>query len=136
MISIEEIKSKYFEKNGENLDTVLSGTANAERYIKRVQMLIEEDIKDKNPNYLTLKQTDKLYDFQKDAIIEAILEQIDYMMNVGDFTQVSGYDPITNSIADNKQLKKRHISALAKQILDNAGLYYSGIKSYSSRRLY
>jgi len=95
-------------------------------FVNRCEMLVEEEIKARNPNYAIWKARG-LSEPQLDAIYRATIEQAIYMFSVGDFNLMSGYDPITGVMTPLEELRKRAFSPMAKKVLTNAGLFYAGI---------
>lgn len=104
--------------------------------INRTELIILTKIKLCNPSF----QEDEATEYEKNEIKRALLEQVAYMTNVGDFSLITGYDPINNSLADIKELHKRRIAPLAKDILIAAGLLYKGVRrgieGYAEQRRY
>lgn len=104
----------------------LSMTATA--LINRTENIILTEIKKRNPTF----REDKLSEYEKEIIYRSILEQIAYMCTAGDYTLIVGYDAVANSLADAKQLRKRSLAPLAKDMLLSAGLFYSGIGGHGA----
>lgn len=98
-----------------------------EAFVNRVEMIIEEEIKTRNPNYTRQLNHGLITELQKEAIYKAMLEQATYIFSVGDMTMISGYDPVTGIMTPLNEIRKRTLSPMAKKILTNAGLFYSGI---------
>ncbi len=95
-------------------------------FVNRIEMMIEEEIKTRNPNYVRLKRKG-LSEIQNDAIYRAILEQAAYVFVVGDMNFISGYDPVSGVMTPLNEIRKRQFSPMAIKILTNVGLFYSGI---------
>lgn len=101
-------------------------TNKVDAFVNRIEMMIEEEIKTRNPNYAIWKARG-LSEPQLDAIYSATIEQAIYMFSVGDFNLMSGYDPITGVMTPLEELRKRAFSPMAKKVLTNAGMFYAGI---------
>lgn len=101
-------------------------TNKVDAFVNRIEMMIEEEIKTRNPNYAIWKARG-LSEVQEDAIYRAILEQAAYVFVVGDMNFISGYDPVSGNITPLNEIRKRQFSPMAIKILTNVGLFYSGI---------
>jgi hypothetical protein len=110
------------------LQTKLSGGNNKiAAFANRVEMIVDEEIKANCPNYLE----SELETLQTTAIWNAKLEQAFYLINNYDMTIISGVDPQTGQIMPIDEIRKRAFSPMAKKILSNAGLFYSGIGAWN-----
>lgn len=101
-------------------------TNKVDAFVNRIEMMIEEEIMARNPNYVRLKRKG-LSEIQNDAIYRAILEQSAYVFMVGDMNFISGYDPVSGVMTPLNEIRKRQLSPMAKKILTNAGMFYAGI---------
>ena len=95
-------------------------------FINRTETILKEEIKSRAPTV----DLDNLTDKQKTAFQNALIEQMLYVINIGDFTLISGYDNNSNSLTDLRELRKRTYSPIAIKILKNSGLLFSGITNY------
>lgn len=111
-----------------NLQTKLAGGNNKiAAFANRVEMIVDEEIKERCPNYLE----SELETLQTDAIWNAKLEQAFYLINNYDMTIISGVDAQTGQIMSIDEIRKRAFSPMAKKILSNVGLLYSGIGAWN-----
>ena len=111
-----------------NLQTKLQGGNNKiAAFANRVEMIVDEEIKANCPNYLE----SELETLQTTAIWNAKLEQAFYLINNYDMNIMSGIDPQTGQIMSIDEIRKRAFSPMAKKILSNAGLLYSGIGAWN-----
>jgi hypothetical protein len=112
-------------KYGVNLSTELKGNSEhkVSAFINRVEMVVYEEIKDRNPSF----NESELEQIHLDNIWKAMLEQAYYMMNNYDMNIFSGVDPTNNNVMPISEIRKRAFSPLAKKILSNSGLLYSGL---------
>ncbi len=124
-----EFENDLLKNKGMNLQTRIDDDDDApgkvERFIDRVVMLVENEVKRHN----------KRFDFnaapepQQQAFYEACLEQAMYLYLLGDMSLINGFDPISNTIIDIEEVRKRAFSPTAKQLLLNAGLLYRGLSN-------
>lgn len=132
---IEQFRNDYFKKTGRTFAVDFGSSPEQEvAFINRVEWLIDSVISSHSPNYVMNKSKNAISEYQKNVIWEAILEQVVYMMLVGDTTLMSGIDPVTNTVIPIEEIKKRYISPIVLGNLKNSGLFYSGIGN-GSRRL-
>ena len=82
-----------------------------------IEMMIEEEIKTRNPNYKRWKERG-LTEVQEDAIYRAILEQAAYVFVVGDMNFISGYDPVSGVMTPLNEIRKRQFSPMAIKNID------------------
>ena len=132
--------NKFVEYTGQNLEDLLRNlqplSMTEAAFINRVEDIIRTEIRRRNPSFADRTPTE----YEQGVILKAMLEQAVYMANAGDFSLVTGYDPVTNSAVDLRELRRRRFSPLAKDTLSSAGLFYSGIRhgtlSYFEKRSY
>lgn len=125
---IEQFRNDYFKKTGRPFAVDFGSTPEQEvAFINRAEWLIDSVISSHSPNYVMQKSKNAIPEYQKNVIWEAILEQVVYMMLVGDATLMSGIDPVTGAVIPIEEIKKRYISPIVLDNLKNSGLFYSGI---------
>lgn len=124
---IELFKEDFRKANAFNLEDKFlpENPLEVDAFINRVEMIVEQEIMTRCPRYVVIKND--ISENQKNAIWNAIIEQAQYMIAIGDVNLMSGYDPVTNQITPINELRKRRFSPLAKVILTNSGLFYRGI---------
>lgn len=125
---IEKFKEDYFTKTGRVLTVDYNESPEkVNALINRTEMLIDSVITSRSPNYLRNKTKGQIPDFQKETIWQAMLEQIQHILTLGDFTMVSGIDPVTGGVIPLQEIVKRYFSPIVMILLKNAGLFYSGV---------
>ncbi|MFA6333911.1 MAG: hypothetical protein WCX22_13235 [Methanoregula sp.] len=121
---IKEFENDMLITYGVNLSATLPGEqGKVTVFANRVEMIVHEEIKNRCPSI----RFSELETSQTAIIYKAILEQAYYMVNNYDMTVVSGFDPVNNSVVPIQEIQKRTFSPLARQILKNGGLLYSGM---------
>lgn len=125
---IEQFRNDYFKRTGRAFAVDYGDAPEKEvAFINRVEMMIDMAIAKKSPKYVMLKSQNAIPEFQKDVIWNAILEQAQYVMLIGDLTFMSGIDPVTGSVIPWDEILKRYMSPLVLSMLESYGLFYSGI---------
>lgn len=127
---IEQFKQDYRIKTGFELDVIKGSDEKAKAFINRVYMIVLQKVRSYQPEFDI--NDSETTEHQKAIIWAAMLEQAEYMIVVGDFYLMSGYDPVTGQLTPKAELEKRAFSDLARTILGNAGLLYRGIRKRSA----
>ena len=122
-LEVNAIEEKFNKNTGMNLTSECSKNEQIHLstygFVNRVEKIIKEEIKSRSPR----TDMDDLSAMQTTAIEEAVLEQITYVLVVGDYSLIVGYDNANNSLTDLKELRKRQWSPLTIKTLTNAGLF-------------
>ncbi len=130
----------FLEYTGINLEELVADLQplpmTVAAFINRAETLIITKIKSRNPTF----REAELSEYEKEQIYKALLEQVTYMANVGDYSLITGYDPISNQAVPIEELRKRQLAPLAIAILKAAGLFYCGLRrghsTYADERRY
>lgn len=125
----EKFQVDYMQNYGEELQVALENTPTAENinitaFINRIELLILTLIKKTSP----LFDETKLSEYQEENLWQAMLEQAYYVINVGDYSIISGVDFINNSAMSNELINSKRYSPLAIDILKSSGLLYTGLR--------
>lgn len=118
-------KDTFRAEMGWDLDQVIPNDhdpgSKATRFIKRVcEAILGYIEKQMSGSYFDRAN---LTQYQVDTINEAAMEQANYVLGNADFSLVSGYDQITNTIISHDSLLERAIAPDAKRILDSHIIY-------------
>lgn len=125
---INEFNSLHKKPLGEYLEESAQAQEMSElEFTKRIALIITEEIKSRSAKARRLIIDGKLTATQFLAIKEAILEQMFYTINAGDYSLIIGFNPDQNSLVNLQELRARQFSPLAIKILKNAGLFYAGL---------
>jgi hypothetical protein len=119
-----------------NLKSVLntsdvSDVANAaERFLDRVSMLIYSWIYSVNPFRFRTERELALNFKHRPFILEAMKEQILYVLNNGDFSALSGVNVDTGMTIEESRMQSARVSPMAKDILINADIVKAFVPMY------
>lgn len=128
MIDKEQFQIDYEAYAGVSLATVISRLrTKVEPFINRVETIVNQKIKEYNPKIFDVSGSIQLY--QNADYKQALLEQALYLINTGDASLMTGFDPVTNVLVPLDELRKRQFSPLAFMILENSGLLNRAMRS-------
>lgn len=122
---IKEIESLFQQFYETTISTLkenhpqLAGTANG-ALIRMQDDILSVYIKRRNSRI----NLDTLSEYQSSEYNKALICQIYYVLNEGDFYGLSGYDVTNNTFSSSEELGKRAIARIAKDTLAAAGLLY------------
>ena len=131
-IEVKKFIKDFYDKNEIDLEIEVPKIfpkLTAKTFVNRVNDIVDLEIKSRNPTY---RDDAELSDYQNEQIYNAKIEQALYMLNVDDYTLITGYNPITNSIVSTKEISDRAFSPLARKILLASGMFYCGFRSKSN----
>ena len=122
---IETLYQSYFERT---ISDDKEGHPQLENYTNCALITMQDDnlqseIKRVNKYFNKIK----LSEYQQAEYEKALIYQLHYVLTEGDFSNMSGYDMVTNTFTSMKELSRRVLAPRAKTILTNAGLMYRAI---------
>lgn len=92
-------------------------------FIKRQSQIIDRYIRNRCPNYTNFKMSA----YRISQVKLAIIEQCLYVINTNDYTLISGYNRLNNSLISQENRNALIVGPEAQRILLASGLLYSGI---------
>ena len=109
----------------------VADVANAPRkLLERVSMLVYGFIYKLVPYRYKTERMLALDDEYRDYILEAMQEQLLYILNNGDFSGLTGVNLDSGMVIDQRAMRTAEISPIAKDILITSGIINVSIKKY------
>ena len=121
-------KDEFRDYTGRNLDEELAGREAPETLIHRVTDRLETWLNSKYYQNIALKYPE-FTDYQKEHYKKALIEQVLYILENGDISVDSGYNPDVGIIANTDTLSQVIISPNSKMHLEVCGLLSRKIRT-------